>query len=157
MSFFETTFTVRCACACKARSWSRGRQQQSQTEAAPAPVRGCLDRGQYRFFLTDLRGSNTRLSPDSFVPFSLSASQKNGMRMSHNWPSGLIRNGSPVWKCKRCKNIRTKWADWAANGLVWMPQALKLLCPIPFLSWEISPFPLLALWGNKKWLPSMKV
>ena len=38
-----------------------------------------------------------------------------------------------------------------------MPQALETLCLIQFWSWENSPFPLLALWGNKKWLPSMKV
>ena len=45
----------------------------------------------------------------------------------------------------------------AANGPVWMPQALKPLCLIQFWSWKNSLFPLLALWGNKNWLPSMKV
>ena len=38
-----------------------------------------------------------------------------------------------------------------------MPQALKPLCLVHFLSWENSLFPLLALWGNKNWPPSMKV
>ena len=38
-----------------------------------------------------------------------------------------------------------------------MPQALKTLCLIHFWGWKISPFPLLALWGNKNWPPSMKV
>ena len=38
-----------------------------------------------------------------------------------------------------------------------MPQPLKPLCLIHFLSFENFPFPLLALWGNKNWLPSMKV
>ena len=38
-----------------------------------------------------------------------------------------------------------------------MPQALKPLSLIQIGSWENSPFPLLALWGNKNWLPSMKV
>ena len=38
-----------------------------------------------------------------------------------------------------------------------MPQALTSLCLIHFWNWQISPFSLLALWGNKKWSPSMKV
>ena len=38
-----------------------------------------------------------------------------------------------------------------------MPQALKPLSLIHFLSWENFPFSLLALWGNKNGLPSMKV
>ena len=50
-----------------------------------------------------------------------------------------------------------KCAEWAANGPVWMPQALESICVIQFWSWVNPPFPLLALWGNKKWLPSMKV
>ena len=51
-----------------------------------------------------------------------------------------------MWKS--CQSFRTKWAQWPANGPVWMPQALKPLCLILF--W------ILALWGNKNWLPSMK-
>ena len=38
-----------------------------------------------------------------------------------------------------------------------MPQALKPLSLIHIGSWENFPFPLLALWGNKNWLPSMKM
>ena len=38
-----------------------------------------------------------------------------------------------------------------------MPQAPNPLCVIHFWTWENFPFPLLALWGNKNWLPSMKV
>ena len=38
-----------------------------------------------------------------------------------------------------------------------MPQALKVATLIQFLSWVIPHFPLLALWGNKNWPPSMKV
>ena len=38
-----------------------------------------------------------------------------------------------------------------------MPQALNPLCIIHIWSWKNSPFPLLALWGNKNGLPSMKV
>ena len=38
-----------------------------------------------------------------------------------------------------------------------MPQALKNPCLIHFWSWEISLFPLLALWGNKNWPPSIKM
>ena len=38
-----------------------------------------------------------------------------------------------------------------------MPQALKPLSLINIWSWENSHFPLLALWGNKNGLPSMKV
>ena len=45
--------------------------------------------------------------------------------------------GSPVWKWKRLKNVRTKWAYRAANGPVWMPQALKLLSLIHIGRWEI--------------------
>ena len=44
---------------------------------------------------------------------------------SHYWSSGVIRNGSPVWKCKSCKIFRTKGVQRDANGPVWMPQALK--------------------------------
>ena len=38
-----------------------------------------------------------------------------------------------------------------------MPQALKNPCLIHFWSWQISLFSLLALWGNKKWAPSIKM
>ena len=44
-----------------------------------------------------------------------------------------------------------------ATGSVRMPEALKALCVIHIGSWENSPFPLLALWGNKNGFPSMKV
>ena len=80
-----------------------------------------------------------------------------GIPIFHYWPSGVIRNGSPVWKWKRWKIFSTKWAEWTANGPVWMPQASKSYSPIQFWSWVKFTFPLLALWGNKKLLPSMKV
>ena len=35
--------------------------------------------------------------------------------------------------------------------------ALKSICLIQFWSWVNSPYPLLALWGNKNWPPSIKV
>ena len=38
-----------------------------------------------------------------------------------------------------------------------MPQALKTHCLILFWGCDNSFFPLLALWGNKNWPPSMKV
>ena len=38
-----------------------------------------------------------------------------------------------------------------------MPQALKVTTLIQLLSWVIPHCPLLALWGNKNWPPSMKV
>ena len=42
---------------------------------------------------------------------------------------GVIRMGSsPVWKWKTRKISRTKEAQWAGNGPVWMPQAVKTLC-----------------------------
>ena len=75
---------------------------------------------------------------------------------SHYWPSGVIRIGSPVWKWKFWKIFRIKGAQQAANGPVWMALALKTPCLILFWSWENSLFPLMALWGNKNWLPSMK-
>ena len=76
---------------------------------------------------------------------------------SHYWPSGVIRNGSPVWKWKICKNMEIKVAQWAANGPVWIPKALKTFCLKQFWGWKNSLFPLLALWGNKNWPPSMEV
>ena len=47
--------------------------------------------------------------------------------LTHYWPFWVIRNGSSVWRWKRLINIRTKWAEWAANKLVWMPQALDYI------------------------------
>ena len=38
-----------------------------------------------------------------------------------------------------------------------MSKALKTCSLIQFYCWRNSPFPLLALWGNKNWPPSMKV
>ena len=38
-----------------------------------------------------------------------------------------------------------------------MALALKTHCLILFWSWENSLFPLLALWGNKNWPPTMNV
>ena len=38
-----------------------------------------------------------------------------------------------------------------------MPQALKVATLIQFWSWVIPHFPLLALWDNKNWPPSIKV
>ena len=38
-----------------------------------------------------------------------------------------------------------------------MPKALETLCLIHFWGWVNSPFPLMALWGNKNWPSSMKV
>ena len=38
-----------------------------------------------------------------------------------------------------------------------MPQALKPLCLIHIEKGKFSQLPKLALWGNKNWLPSMKV
>ena len=60
--------------------------------------------------------------------------------LSHYWPSGVIRNGSPVWSWKRRKYFWTKWASWTSNGPVWMPQALKSTCLIQFWSWVNSTF-----------------
>ena len=36
------------------------------------------------------------------------------------------RIGLPVWKWKYWKISRTKWAQWAANGPVWVAHSLKL-------------------------------
>ena len=66
-----------------------------------------------------------------------------------NWP--------PSMKVTRLKISTTKEVQRDANGPVWMPQALETLCLIHFLGWKNSLFPLLALWGNKNWPPSMKV
>ena len=79
------------------------------------------------------------------------------IHFSYYWPSGVIRNGSPVWKWKWWKSLRTKGAEWAGNGPFWLPQALKTFCLIQFWGWKNSLFPLLVLWGNRNWPPSMKV
>ena len=70
------------------------------------------------------------------------------------WPSGVIRNGSPVWSYKRWTIYRTKWAEWAATGLVWMPKALKYIILIQFWSW-MNPL-LLALWVKRNGFPVWK-
>ena len=62
-----------------------------------------------------------------------------------NWP--------PVWKRKSWKHFRTKWAQRAASGPVWMPQALPPLCLTQV--GRIQPSPFLGNKGNG--LPSMKV
>ena len=66
-------------------------------------------------------------------------------------------NWLPSMKVSNWKNFRTKLAQRAASGPVWMPQALKPLSLIPIGKGKFSQLPLLALWGNKNWLPSMKV
>ena len=38
-----------------------------------------------------------------------------------------------------------------------MSHILKVASLIQFMSWVIPLFPILALWGNKNWPPSMKV
>ena len=95
--------------------------------------------------------------PRHWSPSVSSISWVGRIPFSDYWPSGVIRMGSPVWKCKSWKIFRTKVTQQDANGPVWMPQALKPLCLIHFWSWVNSLFRLLALWGNKNGLPSMKV
>ena len=96
-------------------------------------------------------------APGTETPLSHPIFKVGWIPFSHYWTSGVIRIGLPVWKWKRWKCFWTKWAEGTANGPVWMPQALKILSLIQFWSWKNSLFPLLALWGSKKWLPSMKV
>ena len=89
---------------------------------------------------------------------SLSSSFKvGGTPFSHDWLSGVIRIGLPVWRWKRWNNFKMWEVQRAANGPVWMFQALEVPCFIQFWSWRNPLFPLLALWGNKNWPPSMKV
>ena len=45
----------------------------------------------------------------------------------------------------------------ATNGPVRMPQALKVPLSFNFKVGRIQLFPLLALWGNMNWPPSMNV
>ena len=42
-------------------------------------------------------------------------------------------------------------------GCIWSSLIVTGTLFILLWSWKNSPFPLMALWGNKKWLPSMKV
>ena len=58
---------------------------------------------------------------------------------------------------KNWKSYGIKWAQWAANGPVWMPQALKTPCLIQIWSWMNPYCLLLSLRGNKNWPPSMKM
>ena len=55
-------------------------------------------------------------------------------------PLGLWgdKNWLPRMKVKSWKIFRTKWAERAANGPVWMPQALKSIRLIQFCGWENS-------------------
>ena len=76
---------------------------------------------------------------------------------SHYWPFGVIRIGLPVWRWKCWKIIWTKVAQRTPNGPVWKSKALKSTCMIHFWSWNNSFYLLLALWGNKNGLPSMKI
>ena len=50
-----------------------------------------------------------------------------------------------------------EYAQEAAYGAVYFPQALETLCLIQFWNWKNSLFSLLALWGNKNWPPSIKM
>ena len=76
---------------------------------------------------------------------------------SHYWPSGVKRIGLPVWKWKSWKYWGIKVALRDANDSDWMARALKLLCLIQFWGWKNPLFPLLVIWGNKNWPPSMKI
>ena len=67
--------------------------------------------------------------------------------------SGVIRIGPQYKRVNNWKFTRTKLAQKAANGPIWMPQALKNLCHTqvgrnPFSHFQPSP-----LWGNKNWPP----
>ena len=95
--------------------------------------------------------------PRHWTPFVSSTFEVGRIPFSHYWPSGVIRIGLPVWKWKSWKISKTRGFQRDANGPVWMPQALKTFSLIHFWSWMNSLFPLLALWGNKNWPPSMKV
>ena len=97
------------------------------------------------------------IAPVTETPLFHSIIKVGWIPFSNYWPSGVIRIGLPVWKWKSWKYLGTKWAQWAANGPDWMPQAPKPLCLNQFWSWMNSLFQLLALWGNKNWPPSMKV
>ena len=91
--------------------------------------------------------------PRHWKPTASSNFEIGRIPFSAYWSSGVIRIGSPVWKCKSWKLFRTNVAQQAANGLVWMPQALKAHCIIQFWDWKNSLFCILALWGNKNWPP----
>ena len=53
--------------------------------------------------------------------------------------SGEIRNGNPSMRVKVWKFFRTKSAQKAKNGLVWIPQGHELLCN-PLLGDYLFPF-----------------
>ena len=81
----------------------------------------------------------------------------------HKKDARMLRSGAIVFPLSELgesrKNARrkTNLAQQAANGPVWMPQALKPLHLVLFFGWVNSLFSLLALWGNKNWPPSIKV
>ena len=69
---------------------------------------------------------------DTENPLSHSLLGLDDFPFFHNWPSGVIRIGLPVWRWKRWNISRTKGVQRDANGPVWMPQALKTPCLIHF-------------------------
>ena len=64
----------------------------------------------------------------------------------------------PLLRTYLCINLQNRYLyGGCRTSNVREGQALKSICPIQFLSWVNYPLPILAIWGNKKWLPSMKV
>ena len=59
-----------------------------------------------------------------------------------DWRSGVIRMGSPAWKWKSWKILRTKWAHQPSHGPFWMSRSLKAIVSLysrvvssPFSPW----------------------
>ena len=69
---------------------------------------------------------------------------------SHDLSSGVIRNGHAVWRWTKWKITRTKVAKKAANGTVWMFQALKSPCLVYMSTLESEQISLLIRVRSKR-------
>ena len=94
--------------------------------------------------------------PKHWKPSGSSTFGVERILFSHYWPSGVIRIGLPVWNWKSWKISRTKGVY--IEGYKWSSlNAPGTKNPLSHGGWKNSLFPLLALWGNKNWPPSIMV
>ena len=71
------------------------------------------------------------------------------LRGNNNWPPSIKVKQIEIFQVK----MRLKGCKWSSLNVPGTQIPLSHF----FWSWEISLFSVLALWGNKNWLPSIKV
>ena len=71
-------------------------------------------------------------------PYVSTNSGAESSSLPQNWPSGVIRMGSPVWKWKICEHFGINLTLRPANGTVWMPKVSKSPCRIPIQNYRIG-------------------